>query len=71
MDPMDLDTWPIGTTINYDCGQAVIDTDPDKSIFILECVFNDVSNLYEWNSSEGYSKVPKCVLGEYLRERTV
>ena len=63
MDQM-LDTWPMGTTINYDCGQAVIDTNTDMSTFEIGCVFNDVSNLYEWNSTEGYSKIPKCVLGE-------
>ena len=67
MDPMDLDTWPIGTTISYDCGQAIIDTDTEKSTFTIECVFNDVSELYEWNTTEGYSKVPKCLMGEYWR----
>ena len=44
MDQM-LDTWPMGTTINYDCGQAVIDTNTDMSTFEIGCVFNDVSKL--------------------------
>ena len=60
MDKM-LATWPFETTITYDCGQAVIDQDPNKSTFTLKCDFNDG---YKWISSDGYGQIPKCVLGE-------
>ena len=77
MDPasMDLDTWPRGTIITYDCGLAVIDTDSTKSEFTIECNYNPTSELYEWNSNEwnsthGYSKIPKCLQSEYWNEQT-
>ena len=65
MDPSDLSIWPTGTNISYDCGVAIIDTNSDMSTFTINCFFNTVTNLYEWRSTEGYSKVPKCVMGEY------
>ena len=66
MDPADLVTWPRGTTINYDCGPARIDTDHSQSTFSLMCIYDASSNSYEWNSFEGYNKIPKCLLSEYL-----
>ena len=61
-----LDTWTHGTTINYDCDQAKIDTDFAKSTFTLECVYDPTSDSYEWNSTEGYTKIPQCILSEYF-----
>ena len=60
------DTWPLDTTINYDCGNKKIDVDHSRSTFEVMCVYNSGSNSYEWNSTEGYDEIPKCLMSEYV-----